>query len=221
MPWDDEEIERIAKHVEQFTGVEAGVFHELIPTSMHVHVDIHVAEPTPERAYYTAFTTGMSDEPMKVPEGSQGHPYAELMLCLPGSWPESELTPDDTKYGWPLMWLKMLAQAPTENEICIARGDTIPNGDPPGPLASKKWYNPFAAPTKFCCWFIMRSSLYPEEFQTFQFSDEKTIHWYAAVPIYKEEMDFKLKEGAEALHKRLTDAGVTELIDSKRKNVCA
>jgi hypothetical protein len=39
-------------------------------------------------------------------------------------------------------------------------------------------------------------------------------------PIYREEMDFKLARGREALWERFARHGVTELIDVGRPNVC-
>lgn len=42
-------------------GVLAFVWHELV--SDLVHLDVHVAEPTPARPYYTVVTSGMSDRP--------------------------------------------------------------------------------------------------------------------------------------------------------------
>ena len=38
------------------------------------------------------------------------------------------------------------------------------------------------------------------------------------VPVYKEEMDFKLREGAEKLQDLFVEKGITELVDPRRTN---
>ena len=48
----------------------------------------------------------------------------------------------------------------------------------------------------------------------------KTIRFFCVIPIYPEEMDFKLEHGREAWLERLQEAGVTELLDPGRRNVC-
>ena len=60
----------------------------------------------------------------------------------------------------------------------------------------------------------------PDEFLKLKISDEKTINFFALVPIYREEMDYKLKKGVERLAERLENHGITELIDVRRRNVC-
>jgi hypothetical protein len=40
-------------------------------------------------------------------------------------------------------------------------------------------------------------------------------------PLYAEEMNHKLKHGAESLLPRFEKHGVTDVIDVNRKNVCA
>jgi len=84
---DERSIERIARHIEAHIGKIEMVFHELI--SDLVHIDVYWVKPTPGRDFHTLITTGMSDRPMTVPEGEGTSPYAELMICLPSSWPIS------------------------------------------------------------------------------------------------------------------------------------
>ena len=47
-----------------------------------------------------------------------------------------------------------------------------------------------------------------------------TIHFYSFVPLYAEEVAFKLEQGAEPLLERFAKNRVTELLDIKRVNVC-
>ena len=47
-------------------------------------------------------------------------------------------------------------------------------------------------------------------------SDDRVVQFYAVVPLYAEEMEFKLKNGTDALLERFATAGVDELIDPRR-----
>jgi len=40
------------------------------------------------------------------------------------------------------------------------------------------------------------------------------------IPVYKEEMDYKLEEGTDALLDLFDEYGISELVDIDRPNVC-
>jgi ribosomal protein S27E len=206
---DNENIEQIANHVECHFGKIATVFHEII--SDLVHVDVHWVQPTGERPYHTLVTSGMSDRPMTVPEGAENLRYAELMLCLPAEWQISQEAFKDERYYWPVRLLKMLARFPHEYDTWLCFGHTIPNDDPP---------QPYAANTKLCCALLLAPLLADQEFWSLKVNEEKTIRFYSLVPLYREEMEFKLKQGADPLLDKFGEHEVTELLDIKRKNVC-
>jgi predicted Zn finger-like uncharacterized protein len=206
---DEATIHAIDEHITRHLGPVAGVFHELV--SDLVHIDIHMVAPTDARPYHTLVTSGMSDRPMTVPTGAEEFRYAELMLCLPPEWPLTEEAFQDEVNYWPIRWLKILARFPHEYETWLGYGHTVPNGDPP---------EPYAPNTKLCCALLLTPSLAPKEFAQLRVSAAKTIHFYALVPLYLAEMEFKLKHGVEALAERLCANDVTELLDVKRVNVC-
>ena len=213
---DEKAIEAIGKHIERHIGPVENVFHELI--SDLVHVDIHIVSPTPERNWYTLVTSGMSDRPMTVPVEDFEDPadaeqlkYAELLICLPPDWPMGqEAWQEDESGFWPVQWLKMMARMPHEYETWIGEGHTIPNGDPPEPLGEG---------TELCCILVGPPALAPDEFRQLKLK-KKTINFYALYPLYREEMDFKLKAGVEGLVEKLGAIEVSELLDPKRKNAC-
>lgn len=86
----------------------------------------------------------------------------------------------------------------------------MPNGDPPEPLSTD---------TYLCGWVLVEPKLVKGEFKLMSRSDGSKTWFLAAVPVYKEEMDLKLSEGAERLEELFAAAGVNELIDPKRTNV--
>jgi len=214
-PFQDEEaIPFIEQHLEKHIdhGDNSWVFHELI--SDIVHVDVHIIPPSDSRNYFVLVTTGMSDKPMNTPPEAKHLSYAELLMCLPPSWPLSlqrgELLSNEQNY-WPIRSLKFLARFPHEYNTWFGPGHTIPNGDPP---------MPFAENTKLCCALLVEPILYGQDFAHLKVNDTKTVNFLSLIPIYTEEMDFKLKRGTSALLKRFNENGITEVLRLDRKNVC-
>lgn len=46
------------------------------------------------------------------------------------------------------------------------------------------------------------------------------VNFYAIVPLYSEELDFKLKHGSDPLLDKFDEYGVDELLDVNRRNTC-
>ncbi len=206
---DSASIKRISDHIEQHCGKVETVMHELV--SDLVHIDIHWVKPTRERNYHTLVTSGMSDRPMLAPEQVAQCQYAELMLSLPPSWPLDDKSLEDGRNYWPIYLLKMLARFPHKFNTWLWWGHTMPNGDPA---------EPYAEDTQLCCALLLSPVRADEGFESLQINDEKTIHFFSIIPLYKEEIDLKLEKGAEALCELFEKHIVTELLDVKRRNVC-
>jgi hypothetical protein len=206
---DDEAMEAIDAHIERFYGKQQMVFHEIL--SDIIHVDIYHVMPTDERPYHTLMTSGMSSLPMAVPEQAGQPRYLELMICLPAGWPLDEASLKREEHYWPIRWLKILARFPFQYDTWLGWGHTLPNGDPA---------EPFACNTKLCCALLVNPVLPPHEFCQVTVNTEKTVHFLALLPLYEEEMHFKLRHGTEPLLKRLAGQGTTELLKVNRENVC-
>src|SRR5262249_53710239 len=153
--------------------------------------------------YHTLVTSGMSDLPMSAPEGAEECRFAELLVSLPPDWPLTQAAFADERHYWPVRWLKMLARFPHEYDTWLWSGHSVPNGDPP---------EPFAPNTDLCCALLLTPVLVPDEFLTLPVADDRVIHFFGLVPLYAEEVEYKLKHGAEAFAARLADRGVTELL---------
>ncbi|MEO5802443.1 MAG: suppressor of fused domain protein [Verrucomicrobiota bacterium] len=205
---DPKHIQAIDEHIKKHIGEVSWVFHEII--SDLVHIDVHFVNPTNERPFFTLVTSGMSARAMKVPEGAEELSYAELVLCLPPNWQVLQEDFKNEDNYWPIRLLKMLARMPHEYETWLGAGHTLPNGDPPEPLAGN---------TNFCGAILASPILAPDGFGALQATPELTIHFYSVIPLYAEEMNLKLSKGAEVLFERLEEDQVSELIDVKRKNV--
>ena len=204
---DPANIEAISNHIQAHVGPVEMVFHELI--SPVVHVDVHHVEPQRKRPWHTLVTSGMSDRPMHVPEGAEGFAYAELVACLPPDWPMEQKAWADENHYWPIRWLKILARFPHEYESWLGYGHSIPNGDPA---------EPFADSTTMCGMLLLPPTTTPEEFWTLEL-DDRSINFWAIVPLYAEELDLKLNKGTDELLERFDRYGINEVIDPRRRNV--
>ena len=202
-------IEDIEAHLEKHVGKVETVYHEII--SDLVHLDVLWVPATAERPYHLLVTSGVSDEPMKVPEGMEKFKHVELLMALPADWPMTEDAFKDEANYWPVRWLKMIGRLPHEYETWIGWGHTMPNGDPAAPIADTKFIGVMLTPPY---------GISPDFFQLATKSGE-TISFYMLVPLFQEEMDMKLKEGVEGLEQRLEKAGVGLVLDVNRPNVVA
>ena len=205
---DWEGIEAICDHVEKNLGPISTVWHELI--SPLVHIDVHVVPPTKERPYTFLVTTGMSERPMNVPPGAEAWQYAELMVALPQSWKLDQTAFEDERNYWPVRWLKTLARFPHEYSTWLCDGHTIPAGNPAEPVCEGTQLNGFV---------LLPPCLAGEKMQSVEITPTQTVNFWSLVPLYQEEMDFKLQKGVEALLKLFDRHGVTDLIDPQRINV--
>lgn len=210
-------IESISAHIERYIGKIDMVLHEVV--SDLVHIDVHWVKPTEDFPFHSLITSGMSDKAMNVPEGAEVNKYMELCILLPASWDlginSYDVTGngalDETSY-WPIRFLKILARFPHEYDTWLGYGHTIPNG----PEAAS-----FAENTKLGCMLVLPAISLSNEFFELTINEGKTIHFYCLYPIYKEEMEFKLKKGSDALIDKFEKFQVTDIVDINRKNTCA
>ncbi|MET0459953.1 MAG: suppressor of fused domain protein [Ilumatobacteraceae bacterium] len=203
----------IEAHLDTFLGDSPMVWHEIV--SDLVHVDVYTWAPTDERPWYTLVTLGMSDLPMTVPPEllAQGAPRrAELMLCLPPSWPVPTPVPGATAASWtdeayfPVRWLKILARLPHDHRTWLGFSHTVPNGDPP---------EPFTADTSLCGWLLMSPLTMPDEFDRLEVDGEQ-VEFFGVFALHADELDRKLADGISSLIPGFERDGVSEILDLAR-----
>lgn len=211
---DGENIDAISNHIEKYIGKIDSVFHEII--SDQVHIDVHWVKPTSRFPFHTLLTSGMSDKPMAVPVGHEDLRYAELCILLPADWEieggsyklMEEVFEEENNY-WPVRWLKYIARFPHEYDTWIGASHTIPNGE---------HAEPFADNTNQGCMFIYPSIVFPADFHQLTTLSGKIINFYSLYPIYKEEMELKLRKGADALLDKFEAHNVSNVVDPTRVN---
>jgi len=207
---DEVTSKKIEDHMEKYLGSNEYVFHELVSTL--VHIDVFYFKPTSERNYHIFVTQGMSNLPMNTPEGAENLKYAELIVCLPPEWKVSEEDFKDEKNYWPVRILKALARFPHEYNTWLSSMHTVPNGNPPAP---------FAENTGFSGVLIIPPLNLEKGFHSLKLNEKKTINFYTLIPLYKEEMDYKVEKGFNALLDKMDEYELSLVVDINRKNMCS
>jgi hypothetical protein len=200
-------LEEIEAHLAKHIGKVDDVWHEVI--SEYVHLDVLQIRATAERPWHLLVTSGVSDEPMKVPQGAEEHRRVELLMALPPEWPLTQDAFKDEANYWPIRWLKLVGRLPHQYDTWIGWGHTVPNGDPPEPIADTKFTGVMLAP----CYHL------PKDFFRMRTAAGEPITFYQLLPLYPEEMDLKLEQGSDELEKRFEKQGIGFVLDVRRPNV--
>lgn len=195
----------IIRHIEKHIGKIDSVWHELVP--LGGHIDIHIVKPTESTPHYTLITSGMSDFKMTPFSGASEGNHIELVLCLPPDWTPTNEALTDEKNHWPIRLLKSLARMPRENGTWLWLGHSVPNTAP------------CDVPSPFVGTLISWATNVAEEFETLKISEEKEICFFAVLPLFKEEMEYKLSNGSVKLMKMFEEQKIPLTIDTKRRNL--
>ncbi len=202
--YDDEELDAIEEHIKDFFGEFPTTLHEIV--SPDIHVDVCIVPPTPERNYYTLITEGMGAHIMDLPKDLAPEQYgrAELLICLPPDWRVGE---NDEEWFWPIGLLKGLARLPINCETWLGISHSIDNREP------------FAKNTALCG-AVLRAPLDTESGAEYcELPGGERVNFYEVIPIYREEIQFKLNHGGDALMEKLD--GISHIVDIKRENLCS
>jgi tetratricopeptide (TPR) repeat protein len=199
-----EELNALEGHIEKYFGPYKNVFHEI--ASPDIHVDIALIEPVPERNYYVLVTMGMGARKMDIPRELEEYRLerAEIMVCLPPDWKLGAL--DDEKWYWPLRWLKILARLPGEENTWLGWGHTIPNG------------GPFSENTRLSAVMLINPGAFDQASFECKLPGGGVVNFYQMLPLYDEELAYKLSHDADALLERM-DGDALEYVRLDRKNL--
>ncbi len=154
----------------------------------------------PGFSFQILFTEGLSKNQQPVKEGYEEFLQIELYFCLPDYW-NLENSP------WPITWLNQLAEVPQKNKTWYGPGDTIPAGNPPEGLSSTFKANHF---------MLSEPIALKEHFDML----DTPIRFFAVIPIYQVELDYKIRNSATILTNRLIAKSYDEKLDVYRDIVC-
>jgi len=200
-------IEAVGDHVEKYIGKVGPVLHEKVSPAVHVDVSVVLADE--KRPYHTLVTSGMAELPMPVPSELEDGRFAELMICLPKEWPIDPASFKDENFWWPIRVLKDTARFPHLAKTWVHHGHTVINGDE----------KPYASGTKMCSVVLTQPRTVGQEGHIIRLGKKRNARLWAIVPLYREELDWKLRDGFEPLEKALKVAGYNETLDPQRENV--
>jgi len=187
---------------EHFGRVRPVELIEIVPVGQPIAV--HCVPSDESRNHITLFTTGLSDQEMIAPKGSEDYRFAELFIQLPESWPLDEEALSDVNTGWPIHWLRKIAKYPHLNKTWLGGPATIiANEDPPNPLAPNM---------RFTCWLLLAEKCLTSR-------DGRRIQFYRLMPLYTEERELEMKQGIAALLRAFDEESVPFVVDLQRPNV--
>ena len=204
--YDEKEVEVVENHIESAFGKFKNVLHEIF--SPDIHVDICVIEPTKKRNYYTLVTMGMGAHKMNIPPALETNKLdrAELLITLPADWDLTDKNFNDENNYWPLRLLKVMARLPIEHDTWLGWGHTVPNGEP------------FADNTELCGVLVTMPYLFEEESFSCELPNKDMVRFYQLVPLYDNEMQYKIENGTDALENSFPD-DFDMVVDIHRANL--
>lgn len=201
--YEEDEYNAIEEHIKEYFGDFPTIFHET--NSQDFICDIACIPPSPERNYYTLITIGMGAHIMNIPDTLEVEEFgrAELLICLPPDW---KLGENSAEWFWPISLLKSLARLPSNHDSWLGWGHSVDNRETFSPNAD----------------FSAALLLYPEDVPTDALAcalpNGDKVNFFEIVPLYYDEMIYKVSHGAKALLERMNSFG--HIVDINRKCVC-
>jgi hypothetical protein len=206
-----EHYELVANHIaNHFKDSDINVFHE-IPT-LDIHLDVYHIRPK-NSVFEILLTSGMSSIAMNVSEiekNSESYQFAELMTLIPKGIDFGRIHPSGTKYDWIISMLKQSAKFPHFYDTWVGVGHTF---------QADEEMKPYSNDTNYCGCLVLPTMTFSKEFQTID-SPNGAINIYGLFPLYKEELDFKIKNGFNEFMNFLINNNAKEIIDFERVNYC-
>ena len=201
----EDEMEAVEEHIVRCFGQVETVLHELL--SPDIHVDIYVVAPSEEQNYYTLLTMGMGAHRMNVPKELAEYKLerAELAIALPSDWKLNQESMQDERWYWPIRLLKALARLPIVNDTWLAWGHTMDNT------------KTFAENTELCAFILTGAQSPVEGCQICILPDGDEVNFYQVLPLYRNELEYKLQHDADALLDRMTD--ISFVVHTDRRNI--
>ena len=201
-----EQRKKLIEHLNRWIGP----LHQVIPPAEPGGVELLMFPADHHRHWTVLVTCGMGAAPMNVPPelAGFGAERAEIMMYLPPRW---DPRCSDPRSAWPVGWLRLLAAMPRQQDTWLGWGHTIPNG------------RPFAPGCGFTGVILLTPGGVPEKAAVCPLPDGGEVNLYQAVPLYNEEMAYKLEHEAEGLLRLFADRKLeprVPLSTPARPNAC-
>lgn len=202
--YSEKEINEIDQFIIEHFGNYPNVIHEIF--SPDIHLDICVVEPTESEPFYKLITMGAGAYRMNVPSEYKKYniEYAEYMICLPATW---NLQSSDEKDYWPIRALKDVARLPIMCNTWLCYGHTTQCDEEGSPYAENTKINSL----------ILDEAI--KDASSMTMSSGKVVNFWKIVPLYSEELQYKMENGAEELFELMKQKGTyIDALDINRRN---
>ncbi len=201
------QMKKFEKTIVKSFGAFDSVLHEIV--SPDIHLDVLVIPPTEEYPYYKLVTMGMGAYRMNVPDEFKKYKleHAELVIFLPANW---DIKSSDEKDFWPIRHLKNVARLPIYNDTWLGYGHSVSANVDSSPVAENTGFNSFAlanAPALNGKSIRLRLG-------------GKNINFYQLIPLYQEELEYKIENGMDALLDLFAEKVFSPIVNINRENYC-
>ncbi len=206
----DEHYEWINEHIrEHFPDSEVSVFHEIMAFDFKVHV--HLIK-TKSYLFDILITSGMSCLEMEIPkeaENPEDLRFAEMMMLIPKGIEFGKAYNGEQKNDYIISMLKQTAKFPHQENSWIGIGHSI---------VSDANFEPYGNDTEFVGGVILPSVTLDENFTEIR-RDGRIINIYSFFPLYKNEVQYKINHGYNALLDKIIEANSKEILNPNRENL--
>lgn len=152
-------------------------------------------------------TNGLSDYEMPVPEKWKGREFNELFFCLPSYWEWEDMS--NPRTNWVFDKIDFLAKYVLENKTWFGPGHTMKVSKEGGSLSETMKQD----------YFILSKPLLLEQELATMKVNGRDINFLAIIPIFSDELDYKMGKGTHKIVQKFRQKGVTEKLDDFRGTV--
>lgn len=201
----EEELERYEQFIQEQFGPYTSVFHEIY--SPDIHLDVILVPPTQDSPYNKLITMGMGAYAMHIPDELEEEQLerAELVFYLPPTW---DMNLNKEASCWPILQMKNVARVPIQYDTWIGYGHTFVSEE----------CTPYAENTELCGLSLLYGMNNQDEPLDLYLGEKGKINFYQVMPLYKEELEYKLAYGMDALVRVFAENHVEPVLDLNRQN---
>lgn len=175
-----------------------------LPKQSENEVDLLIISFEKRSAVQLVITDGLYLYEQPVPDKFSTLKNIELYFCLPSYWDLDDI--ENPAMNWIKPWIQKLARHLIEKQTWYGVGHTFPNGNPVRAIS----------PTMKQKYFLLNKPTFLSNELTPLEVGGKTIEFLAIVPIFEDELDYKMGKGTYKLQKKFVDKNITELLDDYR-----
>ena len=158
-----------------------------------------------EKGVQVLITSDFQEYQMPIPEKLKGYEFGQLYFCIPEYWDLTD--PENPEIRWLFEWLNRITTYTINNNTWLGDGHTY---------NCTKHGKQLSTTIRQDHLFISNPIFLEDELTPVELED-KTIHFWALIPIFGDEMDYKQGKGTVKLKKKFLIKGITEKLDEYRQ----